>query len=90
MHGFNAFPDLQIKIEDLIEEGDRVVLRDTLTATHQGEILGIPATGKTVSWSAIWIYRMEHGKVAEMWGHADIPGLMQQLEAASSPGFEQD
>ena len=40
-----AFSDLQITIEDLIAEGDRVVLRDTLSGTHQGELIGIPATG---------------------------------------------
>jgi hypothetical protein len=61
----DAFPDLQITIEDLIAEGDRVVLRDTLSGKHQGELIGIPAAGKHVVWSGVWIYRLAGGRIAE-------------------------
>ena len=44
-----AFPDLYITIEDLIEEGDKVVARNTVTGTHQGEYMGIPPTGNPLS-----------------------------------------
>ena len=74
-----AFPDLQITIEDLIAEWDRVALRDTLSGTHQGELFGIPATGKHAVWSGVWIYRLAGGKIAEIWGQADAMSLMQQL-----------
>ena len=75
----DAFPDLQITIEDLIAEGDRVALRDTLSGTHQGELFGIPATGRHAEWSGVWIYRISGGKIAEIWGQADATSLMQQL-----------
>ncbi len=57
----DAFPDFQITIEDSIAEGDRVVLREILSGTHQGELIGIPATGKHAVWSAVWIYRLAGG-----------------------------
>jgi hypothetical protein len=59
---------VQFTIEDLIAEGDRVVLRDTLSDTHQGESIGIPATGKHAVWSGVWIYRLAVGRIADVWG----------------------
>jgi steroid delta-isomerase-like uncharacterized protein len=82
----DAFPDLQITIEDLIAEGDRVVLRDTLSGTHQGELFGIPATGEHAVWSGVWIYRLVDGKIAEIWGQADVTSLMQQLGVTPPAG----
>jgi hypothetical protein len=48
-----AFPDLHVEMEDLIEEGDTVVARDTVTGTHQGEYRGLPPTGKSVTTKSI-------------------------------------
>jgi predicted ester cyclase len=76
-----AFPDGQATIEDLITEGDRVMQRVTFRRTHQGEFLGVPATGRTVSAWVMVISRMAGGKVAEEWQLVDGLGLMQQLGA---------
>ena len=74
-----AFPDLRVKVEDLIAEGDKIVGRVTLTGTHQGELMGIPATGKKVSFSEILIVRISNGKAVEQWEVADTMSRMQQL-----------
>ena len=80
-----AFPDLHVTIEDVVAEGDRVVVRTTYTGTHQADLQGIPATGKTVSESAITIFRLANGKIAEGWLVADNLGLMQQLGVIPAP-----
>ncbi len=74
-----AFPDLHVTVEDLIAEGDKIVGRVTLTGTHQGELMGIPATSKKVSFSEIHIVRISNGKVVEHWEVADTMSMMQQL-----------
>src|SRR5919201_628052 len=76
-----AFPDLHWTVEDLIAEGDKVVSRYTCRATHQGELMGIPATGKVVTWTCILISRFAGGKCVEEWEEADMLGLFQQLGA---------
>jgi len=81
-----AFPDIQWTIEDVVAEGDRVVVRWILTGTHQGPLMGIPPTGKQVSMWGISIYRIAEGKVAEEWAVADVMGLMQQLGVIPPPG----
>ena len=63
-----AYPDLHITIEDLIEEGDKDVSRNTVTGTHEGEYMGLPPTGKTVTYREIFIYRFANGRIAEIWG----------------------
>ena len=62
-----AFPDIQVTIEDLLVDGDRVAARLTFEGTHQGSFQGIEATGKRVAWSGIWIYRVDAGKFVERW-----------------------
>ena len=74
-----AFPDIEMTIDDVIGEGEKVVIRYTLRGTHTGEFQGIAATGKKVTWAGINIYRWEGGKVAETWQLLDALGLMQQL-----------
>jgi len=76
---YRAFPDLHITIEDLIEEGDKVVEKDTVTGTHQGEYNGLPPTGKSVSYSEIFIMRFVNGRIAEIWGVVDLLSQMKQL-----------
>ena len=80
-----AFPDGQLSIDDLIAEGDRVVVRTTLNGTQQGEMQGIPATGRGVSAPSITIFRLANGKLAEGWIVADNLGLMQQLGVIPTP-----
>jgi steroid delta-isomerase-like uncharacterized protein len=76
-----AYADLHITIEDLIEEGDKVVFRNTVTGTHQGEYMGIPPTGKSVTYNEIFIARFADGRIAETWGVVDVLSQMRQLGA---------
>ena len=78
---FAAFPDLKMTIHDQAAEGDKVWTRKTGSGTHQGELFGIPATGKQVSWKVIDIMTIRNGQVTEHWVVADVMGLMQQLGA---------
>lgn len=76
-----AFPDARAQLEDLIAEGDRVVWRMSLTATHTGPFHSLPPSGKRVSWSVISIARMEGGMFREHWNVTDQLGLLQQIGA---------
>jgi steroid delta-isomerase-like uncharacterized protein len=76
---FSAFPDRRTTSLDMIAEGDKVVHRLSGEFTHQGMFLGIPATGKHITWSCIDIWRIADGKLAEHWVEADMLSLMQQL-----------
>jgi steroid delta-isomerase-like uncharacterized protein len=82
----SAFPDFQIAIDDLIAEGDKVVVRSTWSGTHKGEFMGIPASGQSVSFGVYDIIRMAGGKVVEHWGQMDNMSLMQQLGVVPAPG----
>jgi steroid delta-isomerase-like uncharacterized protein len=74
-----AFPDLHVTIEDLIAEGDKVVARNTVTGTQQGEYMGCPPTGKPVTYNEIFILRFANGRIAETWGVVDVLSQMRQL-----------
>lgn len=74
-----AFPDLQVTIEDLIAEGDKVVSRNSVTGTHQGEYMGRPPTGRSVTYNEIFIFRFAGGRIAETWGVVDVLSQMKQL-----------
>lgn len=65
-----AFPDAHHTIDDLIAEDDRVVLRTTARATHQGEFEGIPRTGRTVEFTGLVVYRIAGDKIAEAWARS--------------------
>ena len=82
----SAFPDFNAEIEDLIADGDRVVVRMRWTGTHQGDFMGIPATGKSISIEVIDIVRIADGKFVEHWGIMDNMGMMQQLGVVPAPG----
>lgn len=74
-----AFPDIKYTVEDMIEEGDKIVARWTAHGTHKGEFMGIPPTGKQVTFTGIEIIRIEGDKAVEEWEELDRAGLMQQL-----------
>ena len=80
-----AFPDSQWIIDDLIAEGDQVVMRWTSRGTHQGTALGIPATGRPVVVTGISIFRVSGGKLAESWQEVNMLGMMQQLGVIPAP-----
>jgi len=81
-----AFPDLRYTIDDEIAEGDRVVQRATASGTMKGDFLGMPASGKTATWSEIHITRFENGKAVEHWGVVDQLRMLVQLGFAQAPG----
>ena len=81
----NAFPDVHFTIDEQIAEGDKVVTRWTAHGTHQGELAGIPATGKSSTVTGIVIDRFVNGKIAESWGIFDQFGMMQQLGVIPTP-----
>ena len=81
----NAFPDVHVTVHDLVAEGDRVVERNSVSATHKGEFNGIPPTGKKVSWTEIDMYRLQNGKIVELWPEIDFLGLLTQLGAIPPP-----
>jgi steroid delta-isomerase-like uncharacterized protein len=81
----SAFPDFKVTIDDLVAEGDKVVIRQTWTGTHRGEFMGIPPTGRSVSFQVIDMIRIAGGKCVEHWGLMDSMSLMQQLGAIPAP-----
>jgi steroid delta-isomerase-like uncharacterized protein len=74
-----AFPDLHAEIEDIFASGDRVAVRLRMQGTHEGEYLGIPATGRAVSYVSHEFYRVEDGLIAEEWICSDTASLFRQV-----------
>ena len=74
-----AFPDSYFTVEDMIAEGDKVATRKTFHGTHEGEFMGIPPSGRSVSMGLIDIVRISEGRVVEHWSMGDSLGMMQQL-----------
>ena len=81
-----AYPDLHHAIEDRIAEGDTVVTRWIGTGNHQGDLLGIPPTGKSAKVMGIWIHRLAGGKIVESWNVWDTLTMLQQLGVVPAPG----
>ena len=83
-----AFPDINWSMEELIATEDKVVIRVIERGTHEGEFQGIPATGNKYEMSAIWISRIENGKIVEQREDFDMLGLYQQLGMELKPKEE--
>ena len=85
-----AFPDNRHEVDEVIMDGDRVVLRCTLTGTHEGPFMGIPPTGRKIEVTEIHIYRLVDGKAVEHRVGRDDLGAMRQLgivaDAVPDPG----
>ncbi len=79
---FAAFPDIKITVDDTITEGDKVVTRGSMSGTHTGEFMGIPATDKSFSVGIMDIVEIHDGKATAHWGRTDVMGMMQQLGLA--------
>ena len=80
-----AFPDFQNAIQELIAEGDTVVARLTYSGTHRGELFGVPATGKRVTYEGVAIVHLRDGKILEGWVLGDTFALRQQVGALFPP-----
>ena len=74
-----GFPDLQATIEDIVQEGETIVVRARMSGTHKGEFMGIPATGNKVDFAFFDMVRFADGKAVEHWGVTDTMAMMQQL-----------
>ncbi len=83
-----SYPDRQTTIEDMIAEGDEVVVRVRMTGTNQGGLpwMGVPANGNKVDVQWISIYRLADGKVVEHRAEMDMLGMLQQLGVIPAPG----
>jgi steroid delta-isomerase-like uncharacterized protein len=81
-----ALPDLVAVEQDLIASGDLVAVRLVVTATHSADLLGIPASGRSVTWDAVDIYTVtDDGKINEEWALDDMAAFASQLGAISLP-----
>jgi len=83
---YSAFPDNHFTIDDMVAEGDKVLVRWTMTGTHKGKFSGIPPTNKKVTIWGIAIDRIVGGKSVETWERFDTLGMMQQLGLVPTPG----
>lgn len=80
-----AMPDIKLTVEDEIYTDDKVVHRWVLNGTDTGGVMGMPPTGKKLSFSGTTIVRMQDGKIAERWANVDELGLLQQLGVVPPP-----
>jgi len=76
-----GFPDLNVAIDDVLTDGDRFASRTTITGTHTGDLMGMPATGRHVSVEAVDVGRVENGQAKERWGGLNMYSLLSQLGA---------
>jgi predicted ester cyclase len=76
-----AFPDMGVKLNDMIAENDKVMSKFTVTGTHKGEFMNIKPGGKKITYEEVVILRLEKGKIVEHWAVADALSLMQQIGA---------
>lgn len=77
-----AFPDFHNRIEEVIATDDRAVARLTYSGTHQGELLGRPATGQRIEYAGVAIFTMDSGRISKVWVLGDLWGLMGQIDPA--------
>jgi steroid delta-isomerase-like uncharacterized protein len=80
-----GLPGVRIKIDDVLGEGNRTAVRFTVHGTHQGELFGIPASGREVTVESILIHRHANARIAEAWLLRDMLGLLQQIGAIPTP-----
>ena len=82
----SAMPDLEVVIEDMIAEDDKVATRYALEGTHRGELFGAAPTGKQLSIKSITVERVLDGKIVEHWRVTDELDMMRQLGVFEAPG----
>lgn len=79
----SAIPDARYEIDDLVAEGDRVVVRWRMLGTHKGAFGDIPASGKSIVLKGIAIYRVEEGLLMERWVVSDLHGVLEQIRGTA-------
>jgi predicted ester cyclase len=80
-----GFPDLQVTIDELLVDGDRFASRTTVTGTHTGDLMGMPATGQRISVEAVDMGRIENGMAKERWGGLNMYSMLTQLGVIPAP-----
>lgn len=80
----SAFPDLNITVEHMVADEDNVAIAYTITGTHKGDFLGVPATGQPIKARGVQIARFQNGQIVERWGSSDQLGILQQIGADPS------
>lgn len=80
-----AFPDMSVRIDDLVNGGDKIVVSVTFTGTHEGNLMGIAPTGKPVNIRGMILSRFQDGKIVEEYEILDMLALFQQLDVVSLP-----
>lgn len=83
---FAAFSDFRVEVAQQIAEGNRVVTHVVASGTNDGELLGMPATGKRVSWPVVHTQTVKDGELTEDFVVFDRLGLMEQLQGAADSG----
>jgi steroid delta-isomerase-like uncharacterized protein len=81
----SGMPDLRVNIDDMIAEGDRVAVRYKIEGTREGELFGVPPTGRRLSIESCTVERVSDGKIREHWRVTDTLDMMQQLGAIPTP-----
>lgn len=79
---YKAFPDLKIRIADMVAEGNKVVVRFEAPGTHTGDFMGIPPSNAKVVWKGLVMYEVIDGKITQAWANWDDFGLIEQVKAA--------
>lgn len=89
-----AFPGIEVVVEDAVSEGDKVAVRCTVRAKHEGDSLGFAATNRAVEFTGMSFVRVRDGQIVEAWNNFDFMSMFQQLGAlrmdAAPPGPDQD
>jgi steroid delta-isomerase-like uncharacterized protein len=80
-----AFPDLKAELAALVADDESIAFAYTLSGTHKGPLMGIPATGKKVSIRGVQLSKFRDGKMVERWGSSDQLGMLQQLGVTAIP-----
>ena len=75
----DTWSDMSVTVEDMIAEGDKVVIRATRRGKHTGKLYNIEPTGKTVSVARFGVFRIDSGKIVEMWNLDNVLGQFQQM-----------
>lgn len=81
-----AFPDMDVTVDDLIQDGDKIAYRYSIVGTHEEPFMGIEPTGVEVEIAGTGIAQIENGQLVEGWSIADVMGTMQQLGVIDPPG----
>jgi steroid delta-isomerase-like uncharacterized protein len=80
-----ALPDLHSTVYDVIGQGDQVVVRQVLTGTQKGAIIGIPASGRAVSWNAVDLFVLRDGKISQIWAGDDWTAILADTGTYKAP-----